>query len=409
MAKLHKNKNPELLVNELKELAGKDLSPEELQQLLNSDLEREALEGFAAMKKAGVSSDKALFDLQHQLNQKIKDRSRQRELPWHKLSIAATVAAVVCIGAFYIIKKQNREQKLAELAKQPLMWVSKDTLIIYLPKEELIAVAQNPPKAPTKPHAPIAPIPADNGTPISVMVMSAPVESSKEIIANAEKTEEKALKEVVVTKANGIHTAAKAKLAPASYTLQLLDILTSIPVADVLIKTEGSATTRKSNENGEFEVNVSVDKQNYVLSKQGYVTQTISISAEDSDRSVIGLMPDLKLQANTAIKEYLQSNKALASEATLAISESAYRIYINKNIKYPKAYTEMGKEGTVQLEFTVNTDGSLQNFIVLKSMGADFDTPSIDVLKNGPKWLPAFKNGKPIAAKARYFVNFIQL
>lgn len=41
----------------------------------------------------------------------------------------------------------------------------------------------------------------------------------------------------------------------------------------------------------------------------------------------------------------------------------------------------MGREGTVEVGFTVNADGSLSDFKVLRSMGADFDNPSVEVLK----------------------------
>ncbi|MNZ83080.1 Gram-negative bacterial tonB protein [compost metagenome] len=113
--------------------------------------------------------------------------------------------------------------------------------------------------------------------------------------------------------------------------------------------------------------------------------------------------------ADNAVKDHIKQADGKTEEAQLAVSGSAYQIYINKNIAYPKAYTEMGREGTVEVEFTVQADGTLTDFKVLRSMGVDFDKPSVDVLKNGPKWLPALKNGKPVKSRQRHYVNFIHI
>ncbi|POY38926.1 hypothetical protein C3K47_00025 [Solitalea longa] len=408
MAKLHKNKDPELLVKELKELAGIELSPEELQLLLQSDLERDALEGFAAMKKAGVNGDKALVDLQHQLNQKIKDRSKQSELRWHKLSIAATVAAVVCIGAFYIVKKQRHDrEQIAKMADMPIIWTKNDTLVIYLPKEE--AIAQNLAKPPSPVSAPIAPTApsVESPTVAAATALSAP--ALNEVVIVQDTTAPKnAFAENTFAKRSAVASVAKAK-AEEKHVIKLIDILTAKPLTAVDLKIKGTTIIGETDENGEFNIPLSSNKPTIQAAKQGYLPLETSLNFEEHKTLTYGLMPDVKQQAEVSVKEFLKSTKVNTADATFAVSESAYRIYINKNINYPKAFTEMGREGTVQVDFTVLPDGSLTQFKIRQSMGADFDKASIEVLKNGPKWLPAIRNGKPVSGKAHYFVNFIQL
>ncbi|UKJ07847.1 energy transducer TonB [Solitalea lacus] len=420
MAKLHKNIDPELLAKELKELAGQDIAPEELQRMLESDLERDALEGFIAMKKTGVNTNKAIVDLQHQLNQKLKDRSRQRELPWHKLSIAATIAAVVGIGAFYIIKKQNNDRLMASREIDELFLVhSNDTLLIYLPKEALAhqqEITQNIVKTSIsdskrqltvkdkkdivnpKPTTPAAVMTA----PTAAQAAAIEVDTSKaiqgllaETVIAKRSVAKSALRETLINKQLGIH-------------IQAIDLLTNKPIENVKVQVSGTQTTALTNTEGEVNLPTSSTKSEVTLSKENYITETIK-PKEAQQKFIYGLMPDVKKLAKVAVEQFLTKPNPENAPPKLAIEDASYRIYINKNIAYPKEFTEMGREGTVELEFTVNTNGMLSNFKVLKSMGPEFDQSSIEALKHGPLWIPAIVNGKPSTAKARYYVNFIHL
>ncbi|MNS86191.1 Gram-negative bacterial tonB protein [compost metagenome] len=370
------------------------------------------------MKKAGINNDKVLVDLKHQLNQKIKNKERFRELPWQKLSVAATVAAVVCIGAFYIIKKQQHEKQLiAERFEVPKMLSKNDTLLIYLPDERIIHTAQIA-KSDLKRFNPQHEIQADykkterlivaDEKPVAV-VAAAPAlaESAKVALSDSNYLAGKVSKDL--TNANSRAALSKAFSSAIQVNGNVIDILSSDPIPDVVVIVKGTEVKTESNDQGAFNISIPNDKQQLELSKKGYSSLTIKATEITDGKLTVGLLPDVRLMAEKAIKDYLANTNNKTDEAKLAVSASAYQIYINKHIAYPKAYTEMGREGTVEVGFTVNADGSLSDFKVLRSMGADFDNPSVEVLKNGPKWLPALKSGKPVKSRQHHYVNFIHI
>ena len=48
------------------------------------------------------------------------------------------------------------------------------------------------------------------------------------------------------------------------------------------------------------------------------------------------------------------------------------------------------------LKFTVQKSGELKDFVVLKSISKVIDKKIIEIFKQMPDWIPAYKNGKPI-------------
>ncbi|SMO82315.1 energy transducer TonB [Solitalea koreensis] len=322
-----------LTVEELKLLADKMLMPDAKQRLdLNSEFEKDAIEGFAELKKAGLNSEQAAYELKHQLHQKVS-KPKRREMPrWPSLSVAATIALVVGIGAFYIIKKQSIEQReLAAKTSMVLPILTKgDTILIYVPNEGAI---------------------------------------SEESIAQL------------------IHQDKVKRKSGGQVSSAVIQSLPQVATAK---------------ENGHDNV-IKTDSADTFAAKKETNADAVRIMSAEPKVAVAALK---KTDSSTAL---IKPAAPLFSKAKPAMDEGEYRIYIRRHINYPKAYTEMGKEGTVELEFTVSKDGSLSKFKVLRSMGKEFDEPSIRVLQDGPKWVPAYKNGKPVATKARYSVNFIQL
>lgn len=78
--------------------------------------------------------------------------------------------------------------------------------------------------------------------------------------------------------------------------------------------------------------------------------------------------------------------------------EDAFRIYLDKNLNWPKTDTTNFR-GVVLISFFVEKDGQLTNFKVEKSMGAKFDKEALRVLTSSPKWVPAKRDGKFIRSK----------
>jgi protein TonB len=86
--------------------------------------------------------------------------------------------------------------------------------------------------------------------------------------------------------------------------------------------------------------------------------------------------------------------------------DSAYRIYLKKNLDYPASARQHGIEGDVTVGFTVKPDSTLSNFKIIDGIGSGCDEEAIRLLKQGPGWVPRISNGKPVSSEVIYKVPF---
>lgn len=80
--------------------------------------------------------------------------------------------------------------------------------------------------------------------------------------------------------------------------------------------------------------------------------------------------------------------------------EKAMTQYIRENLEYPELARDHGHEGTVVVQFVVETDGSVGQLKILRTVGLGCDKAAIAVFKEMPKWKPAYQSG--IAVPVRY-------
>ncbi len=68
--------------------------------------------------------------------------------------------------------------------------------------------------------------------------------------------------------------------------------------------------------------------------------------------------------------------------------------YVSKNLKWPN--TDADVQGKVILRFVVNTNGSISNIEILRSLDPLFDAEAIRVIKTLPKFIPGKQNGQTV-------------
>jgi protein TonB len=57
-----------------------------------------------------------------------------------------------------------------------------------------------------------------------------------------------------------------------------------------------------------------------------------------------------------------------------------------------------GIGGQVQLRFVVDASGYPVNLCLLKSVEFNLDEAALEVIRESPKWVPAFQNGRNVKA-----------
>lgn len=80
--------------------------------------------------------------------------------------------------------------------------------------------------------------------------------------------------------------------------------------------------------------------------------------------------------------------------------------YLAANLQYPKGAETKGTQGRVIVQFIVDTDGSIDNAKVLRSVDPELDAEALRVINGMPKWKPGTQKGEPVRVKYTVPVMF---
>lgn len=80
--------------------------------------------------------------------------------------------------------------------------------------------------------------------------------------------------------------------------------------------------------------------------------------------------------------------------------------FIGKTLVYPHEEIELGRQGTVLVQFQVDPDGNTTQTRILKGLGSAFDEEVSRVMEAMPAWKPATLNGDAVASILRLPVTF---
>jgi TonB family protein len=80
--------------------------------------------------------------------------------------------------------------------------------------------------------------------------------------------------------------------------------------------------------------------------------------------------------------------------------------YLKQHLIYPKAAVSNNVEGTVEIAFYIEKDGSLASFKVLKGLGNGCDEQVIKHIKNAGKWYPGIYMARPANIQLTVSVEF---
>jgi TonB family protein len=81
-----------------------------------------------------------------------------------------------------------------------------------------------------------------------------------------------------------------------------------------------------------------------------------------------------------------------------------FKDYLSRSLKYPAAAVENKVEGRVTVRFTVEPDGQLTGFEVVKGIGYGCDEELIRLIRQGPSWKPSAQGERAVRdqVKVRY-------
>ena len=85
---------------------------------------------------------------------------------------------------------------------------------------------------------------------------------------------------------------------------------------------------------------------------------------------------------------------------------SALLQFLAKNVKYPAAAEKAGIQGRVIVTFVVDTDGSVIEPTVAKSISPELDAEAIRVISAMPNWKPGMQSGEVVRVKYAVPISF---
>lgn len=374
--------------------------------MLDSDFEAESMTGFENLKAEEIAGD--LNHLENRLDQRIKVTKKSNLIYWR---IAAAVSLLTLSGfvVFLLLKDTAPDTQLSQV-KTPEEIVAPSDLTI---EPEFFEETLEVPSQTEEEPRPVTESITDN-----VLQEEPAVEDSQTFIAEAEQDEEISEELEIEVKKIQDQIAARSQAAPASIQLpektlsgKVVSVDENKPLAGVNVVVKGTTAGTVTDIDGNFKIAIPQNADStLVTSFIGLESQTIDVSGKEE--IAVEMAPDVAQLSEVVVTRAKRSEKKASGYAPLEEGEKIttaravienYDKYLEENLQYPEG---QNKSGEVIVAFLVNSDSTLSDFKIVKSLGEQFDQEAIRTIKEGPKWVPALENGEPISREVKIEVKF---
>ena len=376
-----------------------------------------------------------------ELEERLQNRTEKKVRPmWMPISAAASVLVIIAFGIWLFTKDQGvKKKEIAEVVKpdilqKPPVPSPSVTDTIKPEKDKAIAVGRAPEfSAPSvvadkavsaKPTDDNMQYPAGshNITDTNLFVKKAPASTESDGYANNPppavadvkvNAPSPSLNEVVVQsqKPGAKDKTNMASVSPAkpnskespetlltskvegldinpSRSATLTGLVTSAggnePLVGAIVKLAGSNFGAVTDANGKFVLHDVTGKKSLTVGYLGYATKQVKLNGSDSIN--VALSPTGSALSEVVVvsneKKRNKNNVGSASDAHPGAGWKTLNDYLDKNAISPD-----GQGGKVNLSFTVDGQGNLNNFKILKSLNTTADKKAVDLLIAGPAWI----------------------
>ena len=349
----HKNDKEEFK----KYLSGK-LSPGEEhafeRKALSDPFQQEALEGLEAHEAGQVIGD--LEKLEGKLTNK---KSNQ----WLKVAASIILISVASVTTWLIMGPLKQDQEIVMEESKPLIQEnSKSTLPTPEPSEE-------------KSIQKFTPEPSKETNPTKKDISSQEVANIPE---KATKIEEK-VKDV-------------EESSPAAITMENLESAGFADESGDDFFAEGESVDFLESEVSEEEIIEDLELKNSVTQSDP-LEQTQGFGAP---------APAKKAKSKVARRQTRSPRYSPPSPIDVAL----FNQYLTDSLRYPQEALTKKIEGLVILKVTVSSLGSIKDITVNQSLGYGCDQEAVRLIKEGPDWDPAMRNGTDIEGSSKVEVQF---
>jgi hypothetical protein len=162
--------------------------------------------------------------------------------------------------------------------------------------------------------------------------------------------------------------------------------------------------------NGVFRINDVNVGEALEINAIGYNSQEIMVKNQDLGK--IKLSENSSTLAEVIVTDN-QSKAKKAEQKTILINEpptqdpvpvggwSNYDTYLRNSLKSTGAVSTLRFEDPLRLRLTVEPDGTPSNVQIDNELGKENTQKVVEVIKKGPKWLPAKRKGKKVKKEVK--------
>jgi protein TonB len=146
-------------------------------------------------------------------------------------------------------------------------------------------------------------------------------------------------------------------------------------------------------------IEVIIKPDDIVIDKLSDITIDINMTEEN-------VIPAVEISAPPIVEKVDLINDFVDVQAMFKGGMDAWYNYLNKNLTYPSQAKRMGIEGMVIVRFVVNTDGSIQDIELVRTIGGGCDEVAREVIQNSPNWNPGRIGGRAVRSRMTMPIRF---
>ena len=118
------------------------------------------------------------------------------------------------------------------------------------------------------------------------------------------------------------------------------------------------------------------------------------------------LIPEVKLEGPPTVEVAEEILDFTQVQAQFKGGMEGWYRYLKGNLTYPRQAQRMAIEGTVLVRFVINTNGSVQDVEVVRSVDPALDKAAVDVILNSPEWTPGLHHGRTVRSRMTIPIRF---
>jgi TonB family protein len=204
---------------------------------------------------------------------------------------------------------------------------------------------------------------------------------------------------------------SRAQLLETPIKSEVSGVVTSAsdnqPIAGVNVIIGGTSRGTITDASGRYSLEVTEDVNTIQFSFIDFQPYVLNVANSGSYN--VGLSTDSQQLSEVIVIGFGGADNRTQGSDKFAEPESnrtAYNRYLRENLVYPDSAGNNNISGRVVVEFSVGVNGSISNLEISRSLGYGCDEEALRLIREGPPWRPAIRNGSLAEERVRVAVRF---